>query len=39
MLDERKFSLMLSQFRELEEYADIILVDTEAVSRPALQTS
>lgn len=36
MLDERKFSLMLSQFRELEEYADIILVDTGSGLSPSV---
>jgi len=36
MLDDRKFSMILSQFRELEEYADIILVDTGSGLSPSV---
>lgn len=36
MLDDRKFAAMLSQFQELEEYADIILVDTGSGLSPSV---
>lgn len=36
MLDEEKFALILGQFQELEEYADIILVDTGSGLSPSV---
>ncbi|MBO2521167.1 MAG: P-loop NTPase [Clostridia bacterium] len=35
-LDEQRFAAMLAQFRELEEYADIILIDTGSGLSPSV---
>ena len=35
-LDDRKFAAMLSQFQELEEYADMILIDTGSGLSPSV---